>query len=523
MKAVLYARVSSKEQEEGFSIPAQLNLIKEYAVKNKLKIIKEFIDVETAKQAGRSNFNSMIDFLKSNLEVKNILCEKTDRLYRNFKDYITIEDLELKMHLVKENEVLSKESKSHQKFIHGIKILMAKNYIDNLSEETKKGMLQKANEGYYPSFAPLGYLNIEKELNGRKIKTIVIDQSKSQVIKKIFKLYSTGGYTLQKISNFANEEGLRSRKGYKIHKSTIYNMLRAPIYYGDFKWNDRIYKGKHSAIISKDLFDEVQKTLSKYNKPEKIQKHNFAFTGLLTCAKCGCAITAEIQKDKYVYYHCTSYKGKCGNKFIREENLTEKLGELVKKIRIEPGIIDWLKEALLMSHKDEQEYHNSQIKSLQEQYNKLQLRLDRIYIDKLDEVVTTEFYQEKTNEWKNEQNDILININKHKDANTNYFEQGIRILELAQKAYFAYLEQNNTGKRNLLNILLSNCTLNDGNLYPTYRKPFDLLAKGLSRSNWLPLLVRFRTFCWGEITEELRNTYKLKELIGLPANTVNPV
>jgi len=486
MKAVLYARVSSKEQEEGFSIPAQLILLKDYAKKNKFRVIKEFIDVETAKQAGRSSFNSMIDFLKNNLEVKNILCEKTDRLYRNFKDYITIEDLELKMHLVKENEVLSRESKSHQKFIHGIKILMAKNYIDNLSEETKKGMLQKANEGYYPSFAPLGYLNIEKELNGRKIKIIDIDQSRSQVIKKIFKLYSTGKYSLQKINNFANEEGLRSKKGYKLHKSTIYNILRDPIYYGDFKWNDKIYKGKHLAIISKELFDEVQKTFSKYNKPEKIQKHNFAFTGLLTCAKCGCAITAEIQKDKYVYYHCTHYKGKCGNKFIREEKLTEKLGELVKKIKVEPRIIDWLKEALLMSHKDEQEYHSSQIKSLRERYDKLQLRLDRIYIDKLDEVVTTEFYQEKTNEWKNEQNNILVNINKHKDANTNYFEKGIKILELAQKAYSTYLEQNNTAKRNLLNILLSNCTLNDGNLYPIYRKPFDLLAKGLSRSNWLP-------------------------------------
>jgi len=110
MKAVLYARVSSKEQEEGFSIPAQLILLKDYAKKNKFRVIKEFIDVETAKQAGRSSFNSMIDFLKNNLEVKNILCEKTDRLYRNFKDYITIEDLELKMHLVKENEVLSSVS-----------------------------------------------------------------------------------------------------------------------------------------------------------------------------------------------------------------------------------------------------------------------------------------------------------------------------------------------------------------------------------------------------------------------------
>ena len=72
MKAVLYARVSSREQEEGFSIAAQLKLIKEYAVKNKLKTMNEFIDIETAKQTGRSNFNSMIDFLKDNPEVKNI-------------------------------------------------------------------------------------------------------------------------------------------------------------------------------------------------------------------------------------------------------------------------------------------------------------------------------------------------------------------------------------------------------------------------------------------------------------------
>ena len=166
-----------------------------------------------------------------------------------------------------------------------------------------------------------------------------------------------------------------------------------------------------------------------------------------------------------------------------------------------------------MSHKDEQEYHSSQIKTLQEQYNKLQRRLDRIYMNKLDEVVTTEFYQEKTNEWKNEQNSILVNINKHKDANTNYFEKGIKILELTQKAYSTYLEQNNTGKRNLLNILLSNCTLNDGNLYPTYRKPFDLLAKGLSRSNWLPRQDDFRNFC---IIDETEGIYlKLGEVINI--------
>jgi len=151
MKAVLYARVSSKEQEEeGYSVPAQLKLLKEYARKHNFKIVQEFIDVETAKRAGRTNFNQMIEFFQLNKDIRFLLCEKTDRLYRNFKDYVNLEEFNLTIHLVKENEILSKESKSHQKFIHGIKVLMAKNYIDNLSEETKKGMLQKAMKATIP-------------------------------------------------------------------------------------------------------------------------------------------------------------------------------------------------------------------------------------------------------------------------------------------------------------------------------------------------------------------------------------
>ena len=127
-KVVIYARVSSKEQEkEGFSIPAQLKLLKEYALKNGFQIVEEFSDAETAKKAGRTNYNRMLDYLKANSDVKIILVEKTDRLYRNFKDYVTLEDYDLEVHLVKEGTVISKNSKSHDKFIHGIKDLLAKN------------------------------------------------------------------------------------------------------------------------------------------------------------------------------------------------------------------------------------------------------------------------------------------------------------------------------------------------------------------------------------------------------------
>lgn len=484
MKAVLYARVSSKEQEEGFSIPAQLKLIKEYAVKNKLKIIKEFIDAETAKKTGRTKFNEMVNFLRNNPDTKIILCEKTDRLYRNFKDYCTIDDLDLEIHLVKEGEILSKYSKSHQKFIHGIKVLMAKNYIDNLSEEIRKGMNEKVNQGFYPSIAPLGYKNSEKFIDGEKIKIIEIDTNKSPIIKKMYELYATGSYSLKDLAVYVNKEGLRSRKGSKLQKCTIHKMLKNPIYYGDFHWNNKIYKGKHSGIISKELFDSVQSSFNSHNRPKNPEKHKFAFSGLLTCGKCGCAITSEIKKGKYIYYRCTRYKGQCGNKAVKEEALIEKFGEVVKKIEIDTNILNWLKEALKDSHKDEKEYHNTQIENLQKQYNKYNNRLDRLYEDKLDDIITKEFYEEKSKIWMKEQNDILSSIEKHKKANTNYFEQGIQILELTQKLYSTYLQESPKEKGQLLNLLLSNCTLNDGNLYPIYKRPFNMLVKGSSRILW---------------------------------------
>lgn len=160
MKVVTYARVSSKEQEkEGYSILSQLKLLGEYAHRKGFKVVGDFIDVETAKVSGRPQFGQMIKFLKANTDIKSILVEKTDRLYRNFKDYVTIEDLDIEIHLVKEGEVLSKDSKSHAKFVHGIKVLLAKNYIDNLSEEARKRMTEKAEQGLYPSYAPFGYKN----------------------------------------------------------------------------------------------------------------------------------------------------------------------------------------------------------------------------------------------------------------------------------------------------------------------------------------------------------------------------
>src|SRR6266498_3144521 len=215
-KATIYARVSSKEQEkEGFSIPAQLKLLTAYAVEKGFAVVQQYVDVETAKRAGRSGFTAMVEFFREQSKAKIpanpcrvLLVEKTDRLYRNLKDWVTLDELDLEMHFAKENVVFSHDSRSSEKFIHGIKVLMAKNYIDNLSEETKKGMLEKAEQGIYPSFAPLGYINVRC---GDK-RFIQPDPALAPVIRQLFEWYATGNHSLLDVARKANSEGLTYRK-----------------------------------------------------------------------------------------------------------------------------------------------------------------------------------------------------------------------------------------------------------------------------------------------------------------------
>src|SRR5580693_3916508 len=193
--AVIYARVSSKEQEkEGFSIPAQLKLLKEYAAVQGFAVAQEYVDVETAKQTGRIAFGEMVGYLKEHPSVRVMLVEKTDRLYRNLKDWVTVDELEVEIHFPKEGVVLSRDARSSEKFMHGIKVLMAKNYIDNLSEETRKGMTEKAEQGLWPTKTPLGYKNVTGP-DGKKI--IVVDTALAPIVARLFDWYARGDISLK--------------------------------------------------------------------------------------------------------------------------------------------------------------------------------------------------------------------------------------------------------------------------------------------------------------------------------------
>lgn len=475
--AVLYARVSTVDQEkEGFSVPSQLKLLRGYGPPARLRIVREFKEAETAKKAGRTGFDDMIAFLKTHSRTcKVLLVEKTDRLYRNFKDYVTLDELDVEIHFVKENVIISKTSRSSEKFIHGIKVLMAKNYIENLSEEVKKGHLEKAEEGIYPSIARIGYQNV---VGPNKKRIIVPHIEIAPFVVRAFERAATGRYSIIDLTALAAADGLVTRRGHKLGKSQMHQILRNRIYQGQFTWKGKVYDGVHEPLVSRDLWDKVQAVLDgRGTKNLRRVKNDFAFWGLLRCGHCDCAMVGELKKGKYTYYHCSFGKGaKHAEPYVREGVLRERFADALDLLQFDAESAAWLTDSLKESHADEQKYRDEAIAKLRAELDRLQGRLDAAYEDKLDRRIDAATFDRKAAVWREEQDRTRRALEEHERADASYMDAGIRVLELSQRTKALYLEQDPREGRKLLDLVLSNSTWAKGTLTVTWRQPFDILV-----------------------------------------------
>lgn len=484
MKSVLFARVSSREQEEtGYSLPSQEKLLKEYAERKDFRIAKKFSISESASgKIQRDIFKEMMEYLKKN-NVKIIICEKTDRITRNLKDAVLIndwlnEDEERQVHLVKDNLILHKNSRSQEKLNWNIRIIFAQNYIDNLSEEVKKGQMEKIRQGWLPTKPPLGYQTTGEK--GHKIH--IIDEEVAPLVKKMFELYASGNYSLKKLVEVMYEEGLRTKGGYKLVKSRLAKLLSDPFYCGAIRWNNEIYLGKQEALISKELLENVQNKLKRKTAP-KYRKHFPLFKGLIKCGECHGLSAWEIQKSHW-YGHCNHYRDCSQKTWVRQEKVEEQLLPYFDQIVIKnKKFAGWIEKALRESHQDEIEYHNKSREELNHRYEQIQRRLNILYDDKLDGKITPEFYEQKFKQYTKEKEELVSAIEKHSNAQTKYFELGVNILELSQKAKEIYQKAKIEQKRTLLSLIFSNLSLNEGKLKVSFTKPFEILVNSVKATN----------------------------------------
>ena len=180
-----------------------------------------------------------------------------------------------------------------------------------------------------------------------------------------------------------------------------------------------------------ELWERVQAVLDgRHERRHRKAKHDFAFSGLIACGHCGCALVGEIKKGRYVYYHCTGYRRKCPEPYTREEVLSERFGELLEGLAFDDEVLGWVREALRESHGDERRFHEEAIGRLQAEYDRLQNRLDAMYVDKLDGRIDEAFYDRKAGEWRTEQDRLLRSIEEHRVADRSYLDEGVQLLEL---------------------------------------------------------------------------------------------
>ena len=486
IKAVIICRVSSKEQEDtGYSLDAQEKLLQEYADKNNISVLKIYKISESAsgKQA-RKKFYEILQFIKKN-NISLILAEKIDRLTRNLKDASIINDWvqenkNNEVHFVKENFIVSQNTKAHENLVWDMKVAIARFYTNNLSEEVRKGQKEKIAQGWLPTKPPLGYITI----GDKGHKTHIIDEEKAPYIKKMFELYSSGNYSTVALVNVMYKEGLRNRSGKKVGKSRLYDFLSNPFYCGQMKWNEQVFPAKHDAIITKELFDLVQEKMNRKFKAPQYQKHLPVFKAKMNCTECGGTITWEIQKGHW-YGHCNHYKTCSQKVWLRQEKVEEILFPLFDNLAPKTNkVLKVLEKALKENHADEIKYHTSLLNGLNARIETAQRRLEAIYEDKIDGKISPEFYSRKLKEYSDEKDQATDSLKKINEGNTQYYQTGFAIHELALKAKEIYQSPKATteDKRLLLSKIFSNLSLSTEGIRPNYTLAFEFLSK------WVPVL-----------------------------------
>jgi site-specific DNA recombinase len=278
-------------------------------------------------------------------------------------------------------------------------------------------------------------------------------------------------------AQFLFEQGLRSRgvKG-RILPGAVHSLLLTRTYCGEFEWKGELHKGTYTPLIPKELWLRVQDALEKRGmKRHRRMKHDFAYSGLITCGHCGCLLVGDIKKKRYIYYRCSGYRGSCGEPYVREEVLGERFGDALKGLRPDTEIADWIAEALRKSHGDEKRERDEAISRLQNQYRVLGNRLDVLYTDRLDGRIDSKVYDTRAAVVQAERDEVQRQIDRQATADRSYTEAGIGLIELAGKAHRLVVKQPPREKRRLLDFLVSNSSWRDGTLKIEFRQPFDML------------------------------------------------
>ncbi|MFW0760927.1 cassette chromosome recombinase CcrB [Staphylococcus cohnii] len=433
-----YIRVSTERQVEGYSIEGQITQIEQYCQFNGYELVDIYADRGiSGKSMNRPELQRMLNDAK-NGKLDCVMVYKTNRLARNTSDLLTIvEELHRQnvefFSLSERMEVKNSTGKLMLQILASFSEFERNTILENIYT----GQHQRALEGYYQGNLPLGYNNIPDNK-----KELMINQHEANIVKYIFESYAKGhGY--RKIANALNHKGYVTKKGNPFSISAVTYILSNPFYIGKIQfakykdWNDKrrkglndnpvIAEGKHTPIISQDLWDKVQarkKQVSK--KPQVHGKGTNLLTGIIFCEKCGAAYAAsnttntlkDGTKKRIRYYSCSNFRNKgskvCSANSVRADVIEKYVMDQILEIVKSDKVIKQVVERVNQENQVDVAALNHDIAYKQQQFDEINAKLKNLIQTIEDNPDLTSALKPTIHQYETQLNDITNQINQLK-------------------------------------------------------------------------------------------------------------
>ena len=324
----------------------------------------------------------------------------------------------------------------------------------------------------------------------------------------------------------AYEEGFRFRKSRnKVPVATLHKILRKRIYTGDFDYAGVTYQGSHDPLVAREVWNGVQDILDgRQNRNLRKTRHKFAYSGIVRCGHCCCALVGEVKKGRYVYYHCTGYRGKCGEPYTREETLTQQFAGGLRELILSPAILQWLTTELLQSEEAERLGRAQVFRRDQAELERAQARLEMMYGDRLDGRIDADTYDKMAKEVREQQLGIQERMRRAEPTRLPPMSRAVDLLVCMSKAAQEFTEFSRERQRKFLQLVLKEASGKGGELRKSFQEPFEKLRLSNSASttnhksldlekvdfdNWRATVDAFRTFLANDNPSAPDRTYAI--------------
>ncbi len=482
MRAFLIARVSTEDQKD--ALPAQIYRIEDYA--KKLRFDYETIQFqESAYKGDRAIFSGIITKIQASKELVAVVFDKVDRFTRDTsgEEVRRLKALAqagfIEMHFVSDHLIINKDSSANDILQLDLGSVLAQYYSGAISDNVKRRFEQMWRDGIYTGKAPFGYINIGNAKEKRSIET---DPIKAEAVKKIFEWYASGNYSIRVIRTKLKEE-----YGVQLATSRLANVIKNPFYMGEMLLKGNRYPHCYEKLVSEELYEQAQDVRTgRLVQPKRWAGLPFKYRGLIECEECGSRITFEKQKQKYIYGHCTQFKGKHGAPFIREDQFDEQLSKVFDSIKLPEDVYEKISKEMRLSREADRATIAARANALDLEIAKFSNKIDRLYEDHNDGKINDDLYERKYQDYTSTKLALEKKRKNIELSDDTHYGSILHLLKLAKNAPELFKKADNVRLRSLANETLSNLRVSGDQLRWELKKPYDIMAFCNEKREWQP-------------------------------------